>query len=90
MNDADIAELMRVMFMVMLTVSGPLLAVALAVGLVVAVLQAATQINEATLVFIPKLVGIGAVLLFMGVSMYGSLADFTRYLIDRMVMTGGS
>lgn len=90
MNEADIAELMRVMFMVMLTVSGPLLAVALAIGLVIAVLQAATQINEATLVFIPKLAGIGAVLLFMGVSMYGSLADFTRFLIDRMIATGGS
>ncbi len=90
MNEADVAELMRVTCMVILTVSGPLLAVALIVGLAVAVLQAVTQINEATLVFIPKVLGIGAVLLFMGASMYGSLADFTRLLIDRMIASGGS
>jgi flagellar biosynthesis protein FliQ len=90
MEEADIAELMRLTFMLILKLSGPLLVVALVVGLVVAMLQAVTQINEATLVFIPKLLGIGAVLLFMGVSMYGSLADFTRFLIDRMIATGGS
>ena len=90
MNEADIAELMRQNFMLILKLSGPLLAVALVVGLLVAMLQAVTQINEATLVFIPKLLGIGAVLLLTGVSMFGSLADFTRALIDRMVATGGS
>ncbi len=90
MNEADIAELMRQTFMLILKLSGPLLAVALVVGLLVAMLQAVTQINEATLVFIPKLLGIGAVLLLTGVSMFGSLADFTRLLIDRMVATGGS
>ena len=89
MNEVDAAELMRVTFMVILTISAPLLGVALIAGLVVAVLQAVTQINEATLVFIPKVLGIGVVLLFMGVSMYGSLADFTRLLIDRMIASGG-
>jgi flagellar biosynthetic protein FliQ len=90
MDEADITELMRVTFMMIFKLSAPLLGVALVVGLVVAMLQAITQINEATLVFIPKFVGIGAVLLFMGVSMYATLADFTRFLIDRMVATGGS
>ena len=90
MNEADITELMRLTFILIFRLSGPLLAVALVVGLLVAILQAVTQINEATLVFIPKLFGIGAVLLFMGVSMFGALADFTHFLIDRMVATGGS
>jgi flagellar biosynthetic protein FliQ len=67
-----------------------MLAAALVIGLVVSVLQAVTQINEATLVFIPKLLGIGAILLFMGVSMYTSLTDFTHMLIDRMIAAGGS
>jgi flagellar biosynthetic protein FliQ len=89
-NEADIAELMRLTFMLILRLSAPLLGVALVVGLLVAMLQAVTQVNEATLVFIPKLLGIGAVLLLMGVSMFGSLADFTRFLIDRMVATGAS
>ena len=60
MNEADITDLMRLTFMLIFRLSGPLLAVALIVGLLVAMLQAVTQINEATLVFIPKLLGIGA------------------------------
>ncbi len=90
MDEADIAEVMRVTFMVVVKLAGPMLAVALAVGLIVAIVQAVTQINEATLVFIPKVVGIGAVLVFFGATMFGALSDFTRLLIDRMVVTGGS
>jgi flagellar biosynthetic protein FliQ len=90
MNEADVAEMMRLTFMLIFRLSGPLLAVALVIGLLVAMLQAVTQINEATLVFIPKVLGIGAVLLLLGVSMFSSLADFTHLLIDRMIATGGS
>jgi flagellar biosynthesis protein FliQ len=90
MNEADIAEMMRLTFMLIFKLSGPPLAVALGLGLLVSMLQAVTQINEATLVFIPKLFGIGAVLMLLGVSMFGSLADFTRLLIDHMVAIGGS
>jgi flagellar biosynthetic protein FliQ len=90
MEEADIAELMRLTFMLIFKLAGPLLAVALVLGLVVAMLQAVTQINEATLVFIPKLLGIGATFLLLGVSMFGSLADFTRFLTDRMITIGGS
>ncbi len=90
MDESDIAEVMRVTFMVIVKLAGPMLAVALIAGLVVAVLQAVTQINEATLVFIPKLLGIGAVLAFLGASMFGALADFTRLLIDRMIVSGST
>ena len=90
MTESDITELMRLTFMLILKLSGPLLAVALVLGLVVAMLQAVTQINEATLVFIPKLLGIGAALLLLGVSMFSSLTDFTHFLIDRMIAPGGS
>jgi len=90
MNEADISDLMRLTFLLIFRLSGPLLAVALIIGLVVAMVQAVTQINEATLVFIPKLFGIGAAMLLLGVSMFASLADFTHQLIDRMVAIGGS
>ena len=90
MSEADIAELMQLTFIVILKLSGPLLAVALVAGLAIAMLQAVTQINEATLVFIPKVIGMGVVLMFMGVSMFSTLADFTRLLLDRMVVAGGS
>ena len=62
----------------MLMVAGPLLLVALAIGLVVSIFQAATQINEATLSFIPKLVGIFVAIVTAGPWMLTVLLDFTR------------
>ncbi len=61
----------------MLLVSAPLLLTALAVGLAVSILQAATQINEMTLSFIPKLLAMAAVLVVTGPWM---LATLTEYL----------
>ena len=54
MNDTDIALMLRDGMLVMLKLGGPPLLVALFVGLLVALLQAVTQINEATLAFLPK------------------------------------
>ncbi|MEO0318339.1 MAG: hypothetical protein RL404_2016 [Pseudomonadota bacterium] len=62
----------------LLMVAGPLLLVALAIGLVVSIVQAATQINEATLSFIPKLVGIMLALVIGGPWMLSVLLDFMR------------
>ncbi len=62
----------------LLMVAGPLLLVALAIGLVVSIFQAATQINEATLSFIPKLVGIMLALVIGGPWMLTVLLDFMR------------
>ncbi len=61
-----------------LYVAGPVLFVVLAVGLVVSIFQAATQINEQTLSFIPKLVSVFAVLLVAGPFMIGTLVDYMR------------
>ena len=58
MNDTDTALLLRDGMLVMLKLGGPPLLVALAVGLVVSLLQAITQINEATLAFLPKALAI--------------------------------
>ena len=62
----------------MLMVAGPLLLVALVVGLVVSIFQAATQINESTLSFIPKLVGIFLAIVIAGPWMLTVLLDFMR------------
>jgi len=67
---------------VMLMIAGPLLLVALAVGLVISILQAATQINEATLSFIPKLLAMMAVLLVAGPWMLSILVDYVRRLYE--------
>lgn len=59
-----------------LLVAAPMLLTALAIGLIVSVFQAATQINEMTLSFIPKLIGIFVAILFFGQWMIGLLLDY--------------
>jgi flagellar biosynthetic protein FliQ len=65
---------------VLLLISAPVLGVALAVGLLVSVFQAATQINEMTLSFIPKLVAILLTLLLTGSWMLSMMTDYVREL----------
>ena len=89
MDETDIAEAMRAAFIVVAKLAGPMLGVALIAGIVVAVLQAVTQINEATLVFIPKVIAIGVVLALFGTAMFATLSDFTQLMVDRMVAAGG-
>lgn len=62
----------------LLLVSAPILLVVLVVGLVVSIFQAATQINEATLSFVPKIVAAVAVLAIMGPWMMITLVDYLR------------
>ncbi len=68
----------RVAVEVLLMVAGPMLLVALGVGLIISIFQAATQINEATLSFIPKLVGIFVTLIIAGPWMLSVMLDFMR------------
>ncbi len=65
-----------------LTLAAPLLLTALAVGLIVGIFQAATQINEMTLSFIPKLLAMAAVLAITGPWMLRTLVEYTRNLIQ--------
>jgi flagellar biosynthetic protein FliQ len=90
MSESDIAGLIRDGMLVMLKLGGPLLIVALVVGLLVSLLQAVTQINEATLAFVPKLVALGFTLMFLGSFMFANLASYTQLLFDRLVAIGGS
>ena len=64
--------------MLLLMVSAPVLLVVLVVGLAVSIFQAATQINEATLSFVPKVVGAVAVLAIAGPWMVQTLVDYIR------------
>ncbi|HTN67044.1 MAG TPA: flagellar biosynthesis protein FliQ [Burkholderiaceae bacterium] len=66
---------------VMLMVAAPLLLVALAIGLVVSIFQAATQINEMTLSFIPKLVGIFVALVLAGPWILSVMLDYMRHML---------
>ena len=67
-----------------LMLAGPLLLSALVIGLVVSVFQAATQINEQTLSFIPKLVGIFLVLILTGPWMVTMMVDYIQRLFGNI------
>jgi flagellar biosynthetic protein FliQ len=65
-----------------LVLSGPLLLAALVIGLIVSIFQAATQINEQTLSFVPKLVGMFLVLILAGPWMLQMMVDYIRQLFE--------
>ena len=90
MNDTDTAMLLRDGMLVMLKLGGPPLLVALAVGLLIALLQAVTQINEATLAFVPKVLALCAALMVLGPYMLSTLSSYTHTLLDRLIVIGGS
>tara|TARA_R110001606_G_scaffold360158_1_gene512847 strand:+ start:11502 stop:11753 length:252 start_codon:yes stop_codon:yes gene_type:complete len=69
---------------VTLLLAAPLLLTALAVGLLVSLFQAATQINEMTLSFIPKILAVFAVLVISGPWLLGLITDFTRELFQNI------
>lgn len=66
---------------VAIKLTAPVLLPSLAVGLVVAMFQAATQINETTLTFVPKVIVIGAVMMLMGPAMMQMFVDYFQALL---------
>lgn len=63
----------------------PILLVSLLIGLVIAVFQAATQIHEQTLTFVPKLLVTAVILIALGPWMMEVMSDFTYYVFDLML-----
>ncbi|TQV65396.1 MAG: flagellar biosynthesis protein FliQ [Halothiobacillaceae bacterium] len=82
MNADTVIDITRQALEVILLLSLPMLLTALAAGLLVGIFQAATQINEMTLSFIPKLLALVVVILLTGSWMLGVLVDYTRRLFD--------
>ena len=89
MTGLDVAALLRECMVVIVKLGGPPLMVGLLVGLVISFVQAVTQINEASLAFLPKIVAIGLAMLVLGPFMTATLAAFTQHVFDRMVSVGG-
>lgn len=85
MDSSFAMEVMQEGFVVALKLALPVLLVSLAIGLVVAIFQAATQIHEQTLSFAPKLLGIALVLLILGTWMITTISAFTYYVFDLML-----
>ncbi|MDR0576402.1 MAG: flagellar biosynthesis protein FliQ [Candidatus Accumulibacter sp.] len=84
MTPETVMALGRQAIEVALMLSGPLLLSALVFGLVVSIFQAATQINEATLSFIPKLAGTFLVLILAGPWMLQVFVDYVRQLFEKI------
>ncbi len=78
MTPSEIITVLQQALVVALVVGGPILAVTIVVGLVVSILQAATQVQEATLTFVPKIGAVAVLLVLFGPAMLGALLDFTR------------
>jgi flagellar biosynthetic protein FliQ len=88
MNELDVIQLGRDGVWVAVKLGGPMLAAAMAVGLVVALFQALTQINEATLTFVPKVLAVAAVAVLTAPFMVETLDSFAKELFDRMIAIG--
>lgn len=88
MNSADVLDVAREAILVMLRMGAPVMLIALAVGLVVSLFQALTQIQEMTLAFVPKILVIFVTVMLLLPSMLASLTTFTERLAERIVTLG--
>ena len=90
MNETDIGALIHDCMIVTMKLCFPILGVALVVGLLISFIQAITQINEATLAFLPKIVAISLALMMLGSFMASTLTGFSHRIFDKIVAIGGS
>jgi flagellar biosynthesis protein FliQ len=89
MNPESVMTIGQHALEITLMVSAPMLLVALIVGLVISIFQAATQINETTLSFIPKLVGVFAAMVIAGPWMLTTMLDYTRQIFASIPALAG-
>jgi len=84
MDQVAVLEVSREVFFIILKTGGPIMAAGLIIGLLIAIFQTLTSIQEMTLTFVPKIIIIfGAVIVFMPF-MITSIIEFTRSLYDRI------
>ncbi len=84
--DANV-EFLRLAFWQILIISGPLLAVALAIGLAIGILQAATSIQEMTLTFVPKLILVVVAFGLLANFMMVQLSDYFSFIFDQVAQS---
>ncbi len=84
MTANDVLNLAENSVYTLLMVAGPLLLIALVVGLLVSIFQATTQIQEQTLAFVPKIVAVFLSLVFLGPWMLTVMLDFTHQLFENI------
>lgn len=82
MTNGEVGDLMYEVFIMVVQLAGPLLVISMFVGILISIIQAATQIHEQTITFVPKLLVIGVILVFTGNSMLETLQEFTRKIFQ--------
>jgi len=84
-SEVDVFDVLREAVMTSLLVAGPVMAVGLVVGLLVSLFQALTQLQEASLAFVPKIIAVFVALVVFGPFMLTTLIGFTHNMADRIV-----
>lgn len=79
---SEALDVLQEAFLIIIKTGGPILMIALVVGLVVSIIQAATQIQEQTLSFVPKLVAIIFALILFGNFIMNTLMEFTEKIFQ--------
>ncbi len=85
MNEAEAIDVARDAILTLLLMAGPIMAVALTIGLIIALFQALTQLQEMTLVFVPKIVIVFASLLLFLPFMLAQISAFFEGLADKII-----
>ena len=85
MSENLVIGIVKDALMTSLKVAGPILLVSILIGLIISIFQATTQIQEQTLTFVPKLIGIGAVGLLLGSFMLHTLVSFTQRIFELII-----
>ena len=85
--DANV-EFLRIAFWQILITAGPLLGMALAIGLLIGIIQAATSINEMTLSFVPKLIVVVLTFGLLSNFMLLQLSDYFKFTFDQIAQVG--
>lgn len=85
MDIGGLQEIGREAIYVLIAVSGPILVISLCVGLVISLFQALTQIQEATLTFVPKMLVIYLSMIFLGPYMMSKLQVFTDHIMQKII-----
>ena len=88
MNEAAVVEVGREALWVILKVAGPIMASGLAIGLLIALFQALTTIQEMTLTFVPKIIVIFTAVIIFLPWMMQTVTIFAQQLFDRMISLG--
>ncbi|MFT0546659.1 flagellar biosynthesis protein FliQ [Allopusillimonas ginsengisoli] len=84
MTDETVMSMTYLAMKIALSMAGPLLLVTLAVGLLISIFQAATQINEMTLSFIPKLLAVGITVVLLGPWLISTMVDYIQELFSQI------